>query len=150
MDKVYQLANLYVATLRSIYLIHQHSHWKTKGTGFYGNHLLFERLYQSAQENADLAAEKFIGLFGENAVNYDLQNQFLHKLLSKYADFTCPCELALGIEKDFLAFSKQVYDILETEKMMTLGLDDMIMAIASKREESCYLLQQTLEQIDQQ
>jgi DNA-binding ferritin-like protein len=152
MEQLLKMINMYVATLRAIYLVHQHCHWTTKGTNFYSNHLLFERLYKKAQEDADLAAEKFIGLFGEESVDYSLQAQFLSKLLSKYGNYNgehLP-ELGLKIEKDFLAFSKQVYDSLvsgevDNKVKETLGLDDMIMSIASSHEEACYLLSQTLD-----
>lgn len=145
MEKVSEIANLYVATLRGLYLFHQHCHWTTAGLGFYGDHLLFERLYKSAQENADLAAEKFIGLFGKSGIDYSLQAKYLNKLLLKYSDIDHqkPAKLALAFEKDFLAFSDQTYQDFEKADVMTMGLDDMIMAIASKREEACYLLQQS-------
>jgi DNA-binding ferritin-like protein len=104
-EKIWKLANLYVATLRSIYFIEQHCHWASKGNDFYGNHLLFERLYKTAQENADLAAEKFIGILGPEALNYAMQTDFMNRLLNKYENYCDDLlELALTIEKDFLAF----------------------------------------------
>jgi hypothetical protein len=48
------------------------------------------------------------------------------------------------VEKDFLKFSQEAYNCFEDEGKLTLGLDDMVMAIASQREESVYLLQQKL------
>ena len=59
----------YTAFLRSLYLIHQNSHWLSKGHNFYGNHIMFQRLYESAQTNADKAAEKLIGLYGNAAID---------------------------------------------------------------------------------
>ncbi len=146
MERIYKLANLYSASLRAIYLIHQFSHWTTKGLGFYGDHLLFERLYKSAADNADLAAEKFIGLFGEDAMDYALQQEYIAKMLTKYQDHAMEkLMLGLSVEKDFLAFSEQVYAEMEKEGSLSLGLDDMLMSIASDREGACYLLQQALD-----
>lgn len=143
MDKCSKTAALYVATLKAISLIHQHSHWTTKGDPFYGNHLLFERIYKSALEDLDLAAEKFIGLFGEDCLDYQLQADLLHKVLLKYKDSEGePLAMSLAIEKDFLKFSKDAYNCFEEEGKLTLGLDDMVMAIASNREGAVYLLQQ--------
>lgn len=147
MDKCSKVAALYVATLKAIALIHQHSHWTTKGAPFYGNHLLFERLYDSSLDDLDLAAEKFVGLFGDEVLNYDLQNELLHKVLSKYSDLEgSPLEMSLSIEKDFLKFSRDAYDCFEKEGKLeeSLGLDDMVMEIASNRETSVYLIQQAL------
>lgn len=147
MDKSCKIGALYIATLKAISLIHQHNHWTTKGDAFYGDHLLFERLYKSALEDLDLAAEKFIGLFGDQCLNYDLQADMLHKVLMKYKNLEgSPAQMSLEVEKDFLQFSKEAYNTFEDDGKLTLGLDDMIMAIASKREESVYLLQQTLDQ----
>lgn len=143
MDKCNKYANLYLAMLRSMYLIHQHNHWTSKGESFYGNHLLFQRLYESAGENADSAAEKFIGLFGNECLDYSYQSDYIKKIMDKYSKFD-QFEKSLQIEKDFVNFSKKAYDCFEQEDKMTLGLDDMIMSIASKREESIYLLQQTI------
>lgn len=145
MNKCNKVATLYIATLKSIALIHQHNHWTTRGVAFYGDHLLFERLYNSALEDLDLAAEKFIGVFGDDVISYDVQTELLNKVLSKYSKLEgSPLEMSLAIEKEFLQFSTAAYECFETEGKMTLGLDDMIMAIASNREESVYLLQQSL------
>lgn len=145
MDKCSKVASLYIATLKAISLVHQHSHWTTRGISFYGNHLLFERLYNSALKDVDLAAEKFIGLFGSECLDYDLQTDLLHKVLLKYKNLEgSPAEMSLAIEKDFLKFSHDAYNCFEKEGKLSLGLDDMVMAIASQREESVYLLKQTL------
>jgi DNA-binding ferritin-like protein len=146
MHKCHKVAALYIASLKAIALIHQHSHWTTKGGTFYGDHLLFERLYNSALKDLDLAAEKFLGLFGEECLGYDLQVDLLNKAMLKYKNLEgSPLEMSLKIEKDFIKFSKDSYDCFEKEGHLTLGLDDMIMAIASQREESVYLLQQALQ-----
>jgi len=145
MDKPVKVAALYIATLKGIALIHQHNHWSTRGISFYGDHLLFERLYNSALKDLDLAAEKFIGLLGDSVLDYDLQADLLHKVLLKYSNLEgSPMEMSLEAEKQFLKFSQDAYKLFEEGGQLTLGLDDMIMAISSQREESVYLLQQAL------
>lgn len=145
MEKCFKVAALYVATLRAISIIHQQNHWLTKGEMFYGDHLLFERLYNSTLENLDLAAEKFIGVFSDECLSYDLQADLLHQVLLKYKNLEgSPVEMSLAVEKDFLKFSQDAYDCFENEGRMTLGLNDMIAAIASNREEAVYLLNQVL------
>ena len=144
-QEIIHAANLVVATLKTAYNIHQHNHWTTKGIAFYGDHLLFERIYKSTLENLDTAAEKFMGLFGDSCLSYDLQADLLNKVLLKYKNLEgSPVHLSLAAEKDFLKFSTEAYNLFEKEDKLSLGLDDMIMAIASQREESVYLLQQTL------
>jgi len=146
MDKCSKVGALYVATLKALSLIHQHNHWTTKGVSFYGDHLLFERLYKSTLENLDLAAEKFIGVLGDQCLGYDLQAELLHKVLLKYKNLEgSPIQMSLEAEKDFLKFSKDAYNCFEEEGKLTLGLDDMVMAIASDHEGAVYLLQQSLD-----
>lgn len=145
MEKCNKIAALYIASLKAMALLHQHDHWITRGVSFYGDHLLFERLYNSALKDLDLAAEKFIGLFGDQVLDYDLQTDLLHKVLLKYKNLEgSPLEMSLAVEKDFLKLSQQSYNVFEEEDKLTLGLDDMVMNIASNREESVYLLQQAL------
>jgi DNA-binding ferritin-like protein len=145
MDKSSHVAALYIATLKAIANIHQHNHWTTRGSNFYSDHKLFERIYESALENMDSAAEKFIGVFDTKCLDYDMQADLLHKILLKYKNLEgSPVEMSLAIEKDFLKLSKDAYNCFDKEGKLTLGLDDMVMAIASQREESVYLLQQVL------
>lgn len=147
MEKVCKMANLYVATLRAIYLIEQHCHWTTRSDCFYADHLLFERLYKSASENSDAAAEKMIGLFGEEGLNYEEQCNLIHKIVVKYADLKSnPVKQALTIEKDFVALSEQLFNEFEKEDVLSLGLDDLICALSNSHETACYLLQQTLDE----
>lgn len=134
----------YVAFLRALYLLHQNHHWLSQGANFYGNHLLFERIYKSAEENADLAAEKFIGLFGAEAIDIKSQPALIQEFLDKYSSsgdlVTSSCEA----EKFFLEFSKAFYTELKKDSdKLSLGLDDAIMTIANDRETSVYLLKQT-------
>lgn len=145
MDKCSKVAALYVASLKGLSLIHQHNHWTTGGVAFYGDHLLFERLYKSVQENLDLAAEKFMGLFGDECLNYDLQVELLGKVMSKYKNLEgSPLEMSLAATKDCIKLSQDAYKCFEEEGRLTLGLDDMVMSISSNLEEGVYLIQQTL------
>lgn len=146
MDKCNKVGALYVASLKALALIHQHNHWTTKGVAFYGDHLLFERLYNDTLKLLDLAAEKFVGLFGDGVLAYDIQTTLLAKVLSKYSNLEgSPVQMSLEAVRDFIKFSKEAYNCFEEEGKMTLGLDDMIMEISSKSEEFVYLLQQSLD-----
>lgn len=146
MDKCVKTAALYIATLKALYLIHQQNHWLAKGNDFYGDHLLFQRIYESAQENLDNAAEKMVTLFGDECLDNKLQANLLNRLLLEYGscseDLT---ECSLEVESFFQKLSKSAFDCFEKENTMTLGLDDMLMSIASEREEAIYLLTRSQE-----
>jgi len=141
MDRIEHLACYYIALIRSVYLVHQNHHWITAGENFYGNHLLFERIYKSAAEDADLAAEKMIGLLGSEVLDLHMQAQMIGKTLEDFSSGD-PVETSLDAEKKFLDYSQKFYDVLKREDKMTLGLDDCLMSIASNREGAVYLLQQ--------
>jgi starvation-inducible DNA-binding protein len=143
MEEKVKIANTLVAYLKAIYTIHQQNHWLSKGDHFYDNHLLFQRLYESAQEDLDSIAEKCIGIFGEDSVDYNFQLKITQKIMTKYVSQK-GLKQSLSAEKDYLKILKTSYLFLKEKESMTLGLDDMIMSIYSKREESVYLLQQAL------
>lgn len=130
------LMSAYVAFLRALYLIHQEGHWKAKE---YGNHLLFQRLYEGIQESADEAAERVIGLFGDIPNQTELINEIKAKFTAENH-----IENSLRAEKGFLDLSKKTYNQLKDNNAITLGLDDLIMSLASKSEVHVYLLQQAL------
>ena len=93
----------------------------------------------------DLAAEKFMGIFGDECLNYDVQVDYLNKIMKKYSKLEgSPAEMSLAIEKDFIKLSSSAYDCFEDNDTLSLGLDDMIMSISSNREEAVYLIQQKL------
>lgn len=134
------MLNEYVAMLRLITLIHKHSHWKCKAPEFYGNHLLFERIYNNANDRADAAAEKLIGLYGNDALKHDTQTKLMNKL-NKYTSED-HIQNSLDAEKDFISMAKELYDKLKEVGELTLGLDDLIMSQANEAEVSVYLLNQ--------
>lgn len=142
MQKIEEVCCYYVALLRAVYLQHQLAHWTTTGKNFYGSHLLFERIYKSAAEDADSAAERMVGLFGSEALDANMQAQMIGKTLERFSTGD-PIESSLGIEKLFLDYSERFYGILEDEDKLTLGVSDLLAAIASNREAAVYLLQQS-------
>lgn len=131
------LMSEYVAHLRALYMVHQNAHWESKGSSFYGNHLLFQRLYTAVQELTDEAAEKCIGVYGE------LKHIDTQSIVDKYQDMDF-VEASLEAEKDFQALADATYKELKSGSVLTLGVDDMIMSHVSKSEVHTYLLQQLL------
>lgn len=138
--KDHKIMSAYTAFLRGLYLVHQNCHWKSKGENFYGNHLLFQRLYEETQEDLDEAAEKTIGLYN----SLDDMPDVVKAVSTKYSPekYKDNCVLAaIEAEKTFLKLSEAIYNKLKESKI-TLGLDDFIMGVANKHEAHLYLLQQ--------
>jgi hypothetical protein len=132
-------------------LIHQTHHWQTKGDPFYGDHLLFQRLYEGVSAEVDAIAEKAVGLGSIANVDPMMQTAQLFKLVQGYgmtSTIPQPSELA---RRSFLAevnFLK-VVDLLVTQMRemgtLTRGLDNLLAGIEDVHEGHVYLLKQRCE-----
>lgn len=130
--------------LRAQYLSYQTSHWMVKGGSFYGNHLLFQRLYKSVQEQVDQLAEKIVGYLGTEAVSLNYQMRHISDYTYRWSSIDCNHKRGLQSEADLQQALKRAYDGIKQAQAMSLGLDDWIMATANAHEENEYLLQQAL------
>ena len=133
-----------LACLRAQYWMYQQSHWQVMGDAYYGNHLLFERLYESVVKQVDTLAEKMVSGYGPEAVDaLDLGGKF--EVWIKRWDLTsCLHKRGLQAEQDFQIAAQSVYETLGTQGVLTLGMDDFLMATANEHETNEYLLRQTL------
>jgi DNA-binding ferritin-like protein len=122
-----------------LYIIHQGSHWTTSGPSFYGDHLLFERLYKSAQEDADALAERIIGLAGVESMKLDKQMSDISVRISTLSSVVLQPE---KVEDGCIRLITKAIDTAEANGNMTNGLEDLLMSISSNRETALYLLKQ--------
>lgn len=137
-----------LAGLRSQYWSYQESHWQVKGQSFYGDHLLFQRLYESVQEQTDVLAEKLVGMYGIDAVNgLDLGAKF-EVFVKRWSNVDCLHKRGLLSEQDIQGIIKRVYEYLKSVGELSLGMDDFLMAMASEHETNQYLLRQVLRSKD--
>lgn len=125
---------------------HQQIHWVSKGPSYYGDHLLFARLYETVDGELDQLAEKLIGLDGPVAHMAGPQGALL--VAAQFAKFDTIPDLvvrALKSEEMFLSCLQKAYDTLSESDDLTMGLDDLLQALASTHETHVYLLQQRSE-----
>jgi len=134
-----KILSAYVAFLRAIYIVHQQNHWLSTA---YGDHLLFQRLYEGAQEMADDAAERTMGLCGEAI--FEGEEAIAKKFEARVKTLSSLVKSSLEIERAFQEVNQNTYNALKEKDMLTLGLDDLLMSQASKSEVHIYLLQQAL------
>jgi len=133
-----------VAVLRALYWVLQNSHWQVSGDGFYGDHLLFQRLYEETADNLDGLAEKAVGYLGMEEVQPDDLMARASRYVNKWVSEGCPVKRGLLAETTFLYLARGYYDKIKNMGAMTLGLDDEIMSLCNKHESHVYLLQQRL------
>lgn len=135
---------VWLGALRALYLLHQTNHWQTYGGQFYGDHLLFQRLYFDTQGEIDTLAEKTVGMSNGKKDIVDLASQmritirFLG-LLPKDSGFISSSLLA---EKLFLHLGEIVLEELKGLKVATVGIENMFGDILDRHETHVYLLQQ--------
>jgi len=139
------MLNSLLGLLRAQAWSFQTSHWQSGGDAYYGNHLLFQRLYEGIGPQVDELAEKMVGYQGVHVVNPIRSIDYTSAWLSRWDKVPCPFKRALLSEEDFQTLIKQVYEGIKAAGSMTLGLDDWLMATANVHETNTYLLQQVLD-----
>lgn len=139
-----------VSALKALATIHQSHHWQASGDPSYGDHLLFERLYNATIGHIDTVAEKAVGVGGEDLVcPVKLSEQSLMFICQAC---TCnsnsiylPSEIvitSLEAEKHFLNLLLKCNDAMKASGMSTMGIENMLQGIADEHESHVYLLNQ--------
>lgn len=115
-------------------------HWQVKGSDFYEQHLLFERLYGALGGQIDALAEKIVGYYGVDAVEMNDSMTRTQKWLKEWKGD--PIDVALASEKQLQALVRKTYESMKSKKELSLGLDDYLMGLANDHETHLYLLGQ--------
>ena len=144
----YPQLSVLLVHLKYLYALHQNHHWTSMGDPFYGDHLLFQRLYQATVEEIDGLAEKAIGLGNTTNVNLMLQTSQLLKLVTSEGTASMiptSSDLAkksLMAEMNFLKVIDVMISCLQECGLLTPGLSNMLEGIADVHEGHIYLLKQ--------
>ena len=113
---------------------------------------MFDRIYTEYQADFDGIVEKVIGI--TNDEDAACPNRILEgasELLQAYRT-PCNCDAltiattALELTKDYINYLEQMFDALEEDGNLSLGLNDMIAAHANRYETHIYLLQQRIKE----
>jgi len=145
-EEVLPMLRIVLAILRAQYLNYQTSHWQTRGPAYYGNHLLFQRLYESVQDEIDALGEKLVGYFGIEAVDLEVSLDLISEMVGRWCSHECPFRRGLTSEgelQDALSIIRNGWP--EEHVPLPLGLDDWLAATANAHESNQYLLQQVLD-----
>lgn len=137
-----------LAYLRAASLIHQAHHWQTQGQSFYGDHLLFMRIYEESAKGIDSLAERAIGLGGTQLVDPIMQAKHVALCVDKCygvrtdSDPEGMITISLRMENYLLEALKVVLAVLGQEGLLTDGTENLLQDLADKHEEFVYLLKQ--------
>jgi len=132
-----------VSILRAASIVHHAHHWQTVGN--YGDHLLFERIYNDSLPFVDQVAEKAIGLSNNvSLVNPTTQVTAINLAVSTWyaAAGTDMVGMSLGIEGCVLDCIKETITKISSQSLLSDGLENLLQGIMDKHEEFIYLLHQ--------
>jgi len=153
-EKAVDLLRHLLSLLRAQYWMYQEAHWKVQGGGFYGSHLLFQRIYEGddsegeddegIQGEVDALAEKMVGAYGDEAICTQILMERTSAWISRWCAIECLHARALLSEADFQQVVRVTYERLKAMGQLSLGMDDFLMSLASEHETNQYLLRQVL------
>jgi len=127
--------------LRALKWNYWNSHWMASGSPYYGDHLLFQRLYsETIDEQIDTLAKK-ITTYNQSVLSNNVMRNAFNSFLDRHSNNNS-FERGLSMESHFQSAVKSVYSSLKNSNELSLGMDDFLMATASERETSIYLLKQ--------
>lgn len=133
-----------LSTLRAVYQIHQSAHWQSHSQ--YGDHLLYQRLYEAMVKEIDDVAERTAGMGGAALLDpADQSNQttkVIATLRGKGPAVRTPDQLAkVGLVAETWVLTL-VGHVLERD--LSHGQQNLLQGIADTHEGHVYLLQQRL------
>jgi len=114
-----------LALLRGLHWLYYSAHWQAAGPNFYGQHLLFERLYGGLPDEFDTLAEKLVARNGESSVAPVLIMAITQAWVAKWCpDSITPIAALIAGENDLQATIRSLYDDMQAAGQLTAGLDD--------------------------
>ena len=139
----------YIGCTKALQTWFHAAHQVTKGSGFSGDHVnLYGEIYNGILEDFDKLVEKSIVIADTEEVACPvIITKVSIEVLRKYntpASQGADVIAALGLEfmRDHIANLTQLYKILESYGVLTLGMDDYLAAAANQYEGYVYLLTQ--------
>ena len=150
------LRNFLLDTLATLRAVHWHAwtlHWKTQGSTYYSDHLLFQRLYSGDQGGPDINAqidglgERIVALYGAAAIDESFIERRVVELLdgSRAKSENEPIKQAQVLETYLLQVVTQAAgQAAGLPASYSVALDNYLRAIADERSTVSYLLGQRL------
>lgn len=137
---------VFLGCTEALQMIHHSHHWQTQGSSFYGDHLLYQRLYEGVLAEIDLVGEKVIGV----SKNSSLTNYFARmKMIQKFLEMVTSSEdyhaVSTKAEKTYIKVGEHLMNKLEASGLLTRGIEQMLGNILDKHEEHLYLLSQRVQ-----
>lgn len=150
-DSKYAELGVFIDLLRALSMMHHTHHWQTHGPQFYGDHLLYQRLYELADGHIDLVGEKAVGLGSSDLVlpKHSLENMRRYIEAIDDSDILDAPALKMAkrsllAEKSFITAGERMMDQLKSKGLLTRGVEQMLGTILDEHEGVVYLLKQRI------
>lgn len=148
-DSQYAELGVFVDLLRALSMLHHTHHWQTQGSQFYGDHLLYQRLYEMADAQIDMVGEKAVGLGSPELVmpKHSLENMRRYIEAVEDTDIMDAPSLKMAkrsflAEKSFITAGELLMKQLESKGLLTRGVEQLLGTILDQHEANVYLLKQ--------
>jgi DNA-binding ferritin-like protein len=148
-DSQYAELGVFIDLLRALSLLHHTHHWQTQGPQFYGDHLLYQRLYELADAQIDGVGEKAVGLGSPDLVlaKHSLEN--MRRFIEAVEDTDIMDSPALKMakrsllaEKSFITAGERMMNQLKSKGLLTRGVEQLLGTILDQHEGLVFLLKQ--------
>lgn len=150
-DSKYAELGVVIDLLRALSLLHHTHHWQTQGPQFYGDHLLYQRLYELADGQVDLVGEKAVGLGSPELVlpRHSLENMRRYIEAVEDGDIMDTPALKMAkrsllAEKSFITAGEKMMDQLKSKGLLTRGVEQLLGTILDQHEGLVFLLKQRI------
>lgn len=141
LNEEYSLLGVFLGFTESLSMIHQSHHWQTQGDSFFGDHLMYQRLYEETNAEIDVLAEKITGVGGIKMTNYFTRLQIIKNFMRGVAKSERPEVESLRAELMYLIAGEIIMDVLKEKGILTRGIEQALGNILDKHESHIYLLQ---------
>lgn len=135
---------VFLAVVRASNMIHQSHHWQARGSSYYGDHLMFERLYDKSVGDIDVVAEKLVGLLSSKETNFFIQVEHMKNFMQLVSKGESLVKESMVTEVCLILLGELTLKRLEKQGLLTEGLNQAIGNILDKHEDFLYLLKQRL------
>jgi DNA-binding ferritin-like protein len=137
--------------LKATSIIHQTNHWTASGDPYYGDHLLFERIYGQVNSEIDKIAEKAVGLSSAALVDVVKIEKNTYRIVTLInserpgiPDSNDLVQKSLEFEESLLDVIKLCLSSLQMNGNSTPGVQNLLEQMYDDHEGSIYLLKQRL------
>lgn len=124
--------------LLAAYRLLQTLHWQAKGEAYYGDHLLYQRIYEAIPKEIDAVAERLVGLYGEDPVDAARLEGAVARRVRSWGNGS-PVTRAIAAERAVLATVQRAFDTLSGADP---GTENLLAGISDTHLGHLYLLQQ--------